>query len=160
MRQKLSRSPIPSLLVNVTSFCLAALGLNRIYLSEACQGLLGAMLVVNFLFNAVDAELRSPPGTTERAMFDWVDDCFTMIYTCELIVNMFIHWFYPFFSSGIVSLGSAFSQPSTGWNIFDFIVILSSITTSVLLRFDTKSNFNISVLRLLRVFKIVRVFNK
>ncbi|EKX41946.1 hypothetical protein GUITHDRAFT_112082 [Guillardia theta CCMP2712] len=146
LRQKLSRSPIPSLLVNVTSFCLAALDLNRIYLSEACQGLLGAMLVVNFLFNAVDAELRSPPGTTERAMFDWVDDCFTMIYTCELIVNMFIHWFYPFFSSG--------------WNIFDFIVILSSITTSVLLRFDTKSNFNISVLRLLRVFKIVRVFNK
>ena len=64
---------------------------------------------------------------------------FTALFTFELIWNMFCNWFWDFFLSG--------------WNIFDLVVVLTSLISAVLGLSNIKS---VRMLRALRVVRLVK----
>lgn len=90
---------------------------------------------LNFLSNAVEAQYgqQEPPP-----VFDMLDFFFNVIFTCELLVNLYANWFRNFWGDH--------------WNTFDFIVVVSSLAGNVLP--------NITPLRLLRAFRVLRVFKR
>jgi len=96
------------------------------------------LILANFIASMVELQLR---GTSPK-LFKTLDVVFTLIFLCELLLNMACNWFWKFW-------GSAF-------NVFDFVVVV--ITTISLLPFvDLKV---VSTLRLLRAFRIVRIFGR
>jgi|SouAtlMetagenome_1021521.scaffolds.fasta_scaffold89238_1 hypothetical protein len=62
---------------------------------------------------------------------------YTIVFTIELILNFFANHFWPFFQSG--------------WNIFDLIVVVICWLAEA-----SDAVPNVSLLRLLRVFRVVR----
>ena len=46
-------------------------------------------------------------------MYELVDLGFSFFYICELVVNMYTHWFWDFLQSW--------------WNLFDFVVVSTSV---------------------------------
>ncbi len=69
-----------------------------------------------------------------------VDTAFTVIFTVELVLNAFAHWFKPFISDG--------------WNIFDFIVVALSLVAL------GPVNIPLNVIRSLRAFRVIRLFGR
>jgi voltage-gated sodium channel len=69
-----------------------------------------------------------------------------VMYTVEIVVNMYVHWFKQFFTNS--------------WCLFDFVVVLLSIVESIFSALSSSDGSNLSILRLLRVFRVVRLFNK
>ena len=112
--------------------------LNVIYGHSAVQTTMALLILANFIASMVELQLR---GTSPK-LFKTLDVVFTLIFLCELLLNMACNWFWKFW-------GSAF-------NVFDFVVVV--ITTISLLPFvDLKV---VSTLRLLRAFRIVRIFGR
>ena len=67
-------------------------------------------------------------------ILEYSNDVFTIIFTVELMINLFANWFYEFFRNS--------------WSCFDaLVVVLSLITLGPL-------NLPINVLRALRVLRI------
>ncbi len=73
-------------------------------------------------------------------ILDGIDTMFTAVFTLELLVNMYAHWFRPFWRDG--------------WSIFDFLVIALSLVAL------GPVNMPISVIRLMRTFRVVRLFGR
>ena len=69
-----------------------------------------------------------------------LDTFFTIIFTVELAINAFAHWFRPFVSDG--------------WNAFDCIVVSLSLVAL------GPMSMPINVLRSLRAFRVVRLFGR
>ena len=69
-----------------------------------------------------------------------VDTAFTVIFTVELVLNAFAHWFKPFISDG--------------WNIFDFIVVAMSLVALGPVKVP------VNVIRSLRAFRVIRLFGR
>jgi len=72
-----------------------------------------------------------------QKIFMQIDQGFLIVYTIELSINFYAHYFTPFFRSG--------------WNIFDLIIIGASWIPA-----DT----SMAAIRLLRVLRIVRITGK
>lgn len=66
---------------------------------------------------------------------------FTLIFTVELILNVVAHWFLPFWKDA--------------WNCFDFVVVGVSLLGLAIPTLPA-----IGVLRLMRIFKMVRLFKR
>ena len=112
--------------------------LHDFYGHTAVQTTMALLILANFVASMVELQLR---GTSPK-LFKTLDVVFTLIFLCELLLNMACNWFWKFW-------GSAF-------NVFDFVVVV--ITTISLLPFvDLKV---VSTLRLLRAFRIVRIFGR
>ena len=62
---------------------------------------------------------------------------YTIVFTIELLLNFFANHFWPFFQSG--------------WNIFDLLVVVICWLAEA-----SDAVPNVSLLRLLRVFRVVR----
>ncbi len=73
-------------------------------------------------------------------ILDGIDTMFTAVFTLELLVNMYAHWFRPFWQDG--------------WSIFDFFVIALSLVAL------GPVEMPISVIRLMRTFRVVRLFGR
>ena len=61
-------------------------------------------------------ELESKEGYDTKASdrtFDTIEHIFTVLYTLELLVNMYGHWFYEFFTSA--------------WSLFDLFIVAISL---------------------------------
>ena len=67
-----------------------------------------------------------------------IDAMFTSVFTMELLINMYAHWMRPFFANL--------------WNAFDVVVIFLSLVAL------GPINMPISVLRLVRAFRVIRLF--
>ena len=83
----------------------------------------------NFLVNVVESQIGNKLADKDPAaaqnwtrIFDTLNLCFTMIFTAELVVNLFVNWFKPFIQNGCalaqkdphrVSLETAVPQPYT-----------------------------------------------
>jgi hypothetical protein len=101
--------------------------------------------LVNFACNIAQSQVDSEAGQQAAHAFNIVDIVFNIVYTIEIALNMYGHWWRPFLTSA--------------WNLFDiFIISVSWIAELVNLR--SSNNVDMNVLRLLRVFRVVRVFNK
>ena len=66
----------------------------------------------------------------------------TLLFTAELVFNMYSHWFLLFFKNG--------------YNFIDLI----SISLSIVALFPQVLNVNFSVLRLVRACRVVRIFGR
>ncbi len=68
-----------------------------------------------------------------------LDRCFTALFTFELLLNMYVHWWRLFFSSG--------------WNVFDLVVVSTSLLAIIWPEIPA-----VNVLRLVRIFRVFRIF--
>lgn len=112
--------------------------LQKIYTNPYCQTLVAALIMANFCASMVELQMRG----MHLEIFKTLDVAFTVIFLLELLLNMSCNWFWGFW-------GSAF-------NVFDFVVVVVT-TISLLPYFDFKV---ISTLRLLRAFRVVRIFGR
>ena len=114
-----------------------------------CAQIIVAILIfANFLTNAFEAQvnhdLRNPDGSPSdtAAVLAKLDLIFTMIFTLELLVNMYAHLLYDFVTDG--------------WSLFDFVVVMASIVSAL----SSSGGSAISVFRLMRAFRVLRIFGR
>ena len=69
-----------------------------------------------------------------------IDTFFTVIFTVELAINAYSHWFWSFVTDG--------------WNVFDTVVVTLSLVALGPIAMP------INVLRSLRAFRVVRLFGR
>ena len=81
---------------------------RRAYEADLTQQFLASLIFCNFIVNCVDAQFQPTEGTMLRQLLDILDILFTALFCLELAVNLFLHWFWPFFNG-----------PNWYWNIFD-----------------------------------------
>ena len=81
---------------------------RRAYDADLTQQFLASLIFCNFIANCVDAQFQPVDGSMERQLLDILDILFTVLFSLELSVNLFLHWFWPFFTG-----------PNWYWNIFD-----------------------------------------
>jgi len=117
---------------------------RKVYTGKPVQILIASLIVANFVFSASEAQIkpmqRQPPDHTLMQLFNTAEVVFTVIFLVELVVNISIHG-REFFSSG--------------WNHFDLVVVTISL---VALAEDNIPGIN--VLRLLRAFRVLRLFGR
>jgi hypothetical protein len=102
------------------------------------QTFVAVLLVVNFIINVAETEI--PHMDTEtRNTFDIIDHCFTIFYVLELLLNLFVNWFWPF--------------ARNGWSLFDTLAVTSSVVGSLLNTFSSKdANNSLSIVRSIRMY--------
>ncbi len=69
---------------------------------------------------------------------DSIDTAFTVVFTAELLVNLYAHWFQRFWRDG--------------WSVFDLLVIGISLVAL------GPVDMPVSVIRLMRTLRVVRLF--
>lgn len=116
--------------------------LAQAYDSSFVQFLFAVIIALNFIVNIVEKVVLPSDDTTEFMIFWVFDFIFTSVFTFELAWNMTANLFVRF----VFDL----------WNIFDTFVVITSIL-SLIPSLDLPG---VSVLRLLRVFRAVRLFRK
>ncbi len=84
--------------------------------------------------------LTENPDSSLGKMLDYLNFFFTFIFCLELMINAFGHWFTPFVSDR--------------WNILDALVVFFSLVALGPIQLP------ITALRLMRAFRVVRLFGK
>lgn len=109
---------------------------RTVFANRWFQYLLSCILLFNFILNIIQCE--TPESTHSSHYFDEIDFALTIVYMLELVLNMYGHWFWPFFTNM--------------WSVFDFIIILFSVVDIISTSVVSDVNENITVIRLLRIF--------
>ncbi|KAK3261056.1 hypothetical protein CYMTET_30022 [Cymbomonas tetramitiformis] len=110
---------------------------KKFYTHSSVEIFVALLIVGNFFVNAAEAQI---PGQSPD-VFKIIEVFFTVVFTVELLVNMTANWWMPFWASG--------------WNIFDFVVVVISLMSLML-----ESLPGVNMLRLLRAFRVVRLFKR
>lgn len=114
---------------------------SRWYLAPRMQIMIAFLIMLNFCVNVAESEHNESMTKGLQDGYDFSEWVFTILFTVELCINMYGHWFAEFWASW--------------WNWFDFIII--GISLLVLVAEDLPG---FTVLRLLRAFRVFRLFNK
>uniref|UniRef100_A0A7S0QNQ4 EF-hand domain-containing protein n=1 Tax=Cryptomonas curvata TaxID=233186 RepID=A0A7S0QNQ4_9CRYP len=120
---------------------LAQIHCKRFYDSDFLQGCVAFLIFSNFVANVAQSELQPIAGSFADSSFTNVDTFFTAIFALELCVNLFANWFWPFFCDG--------------WSCFDFVVVVVSLVS-----LGVSNVPGISFLRLMRAFRVLRLFGR
>jgi voltage-gated sodium channel len=100
-------------------------------------------IVGNFLCNIIEAQMNPiAEGSQVYQNFQTVDLCFIIIFSIELIFNMTAHWFWEFWSD------------KANWA--DAFIVLVSVVGL----FTEGGSSAYTVIRIMRVFRVVRVSNR
>jgi len=113
--------------------------IDMVYGHTYFQSVMALLIMTNFVISMIELQLRD---SSLDFFFAAADVVFTIVFLLELITNMACNWFWNFW-------GSAF-------NVFDFVVVGVTVA-SLVPGLDLKV---ISTLRLLRAFRIVRIFGR
>jgi hypothetical protein len=119
--------------------------MGSLYLQTA----VAVLLIINFMTNAYEAqmygklELEDGSPTSAAKRLEDLDTFFTIIFTIELLLNLYAKWMMQFITDG--------------WCIFDFIVVVTSLLSPILEKKGEK-NIPVNTLRTVRAFRILRVF--
>ena len=81
------------------------------------QTFVAFLLVVNFGINIVETEIPDMSRETSNT-FDSIDHAFTIFYVLELMLNLFVNWFWPFVTNG--------------WSVFDALAVALSVLDALL----------------------------
>ena len=111
--------------------------------SSHFQTFVAMLLVANFIINVAETEIQDM-DTEKRNIFDIIDHCFTVFYVLELLLNLFVNWFWPFVRNG--------------WCWFDMLAVTSSVVGALISTFSKDDNNGLSIIRSIRIFKIIRIF--
>ena len=110
------------------------------------QFVVAVLIVANFFVRIVDMEMQPEEDTPFARTLEYVDLAFTITSAIELVMNMFANWTFD----DDCCMPAFFLD---GWNLFDFVVVSISILAYILTSLP-----GISILRLLRVFRVLRLF--
>ena len=119
--------------------------IGRISDSMEFQTFVAVLLFLNFSLNIYEVEVKPPEGSELEATLESLDVAFTMFYVIELFLNLFVHWWREFLFNG--------------WSVFDSICVLSSVV-GMILTAAMDGKIDLSIIRSLRIFKIVRIFSR
>lgn len=114
---------------------------QQFYASNGFQILAAIAIMVNFICNAVEAELNPEDGTREADVLETFDYVFVVLFTVELAINIFGNWFFDFVSDA--------------WNWFDTIVVIISLVSKF-----ASDDPGLNVLRTVRAFRVFRLFKR
>jgi voltage-gated sodium channel len=114
--------------------------LSSFYHHNTTQIAIACLIFANFFVSAVEAQ-SLPLTEEEEYIFAQLELAFNMVFLVELLMNMYAHWFLPFWSNS--------------WNWFDFIVVFISLIAMI---GDGLPGF--TVLRLFRAFRVFRLFKR
>ena len=109
------------------------------------QSSVAVLLFCNFLLNIYEVETKADESTKEAYILKILDYSFTVVYVIELLCNLFAHWWRDFLYNG--------------WSVFDAVCVLSSLIGMLLTAF-VGEGMDLSIVRSLRIFKIVRIFSR
>ena len=109
------------------------------------QSSVAVLLFCNFLLNIYEVETKADESTKEAHILKILDYSFTVVYVIELLCNLFAHWWRDFLYNG--------------WSVFDAVCVLSSLI-GMLLTAIVGEGMDLSIVRSLRIFKIVRIFSR
>jgi hypothetical protein len=90
-------------------------------------------------------ELDDGSPTDHKVVLDSLDVLFTWTFTVELFFNLYARWMHDFISDG--------------WCLFDFFVVAISHISNLLPQ-DGEGAGAIMVFRLLRAFRVLRIFGR
>jgi voltage-gated sodium channel len=107
--------------------------------------LVAVALVSNFALNIVETELQPNKEDEMYKRFELVDLAFTAFYVIELAINLYVNWLTPFLKNG--------------WSIFDAVCVISGLVGE-LLQAIGNGEMNLTMIRTLRIFKIIRLFSR
>jgi len=110
------------------------------YESEVSQWSVCLLIVANFATNVAEAQIRPVDGSKTASNFGTIDDCFTILFTIELIFNLAANLWTRFWMSA--------------WNVFDLVVVVTSIQGMV------QGGGDMSVLRVIRALRVFRLFRR
>mmetsp|Transcript_32391 Transcript_32391/g.76084 ORF Transcript_32391/g.76084 Transcript_32391/m.76084 type:complete len:532 (-) Transcript_32391:101-1696(-) len=105
------------------------------------QVTVAALIAGNFLVNMIEKQI-DPKGTEYVDTFKAFELFFNIAFTIELLVNMYAFWCKRFWSSG--------------WNIFDVIVVSIGILTTT----EAPLPGPFKLLRIMRAFRVFRLFKR
>ena len=114
---------------------------RRFYESDKMQYLAGIMIFASYFTSILDSQLQPEKGSVVESNLFIMEILFTVIFTLELLLNMFGSWFWRFFTDT--------------WNLIDLFVVATSIV-AVLVEEMPAVNF----LRLIRVCRMVKLVRK
>jgi len=111
------------------------------YNSNAVQVLVAVIISANFATNMVEKQV-DPTAEHHSAIFEAIGIIYNVAFTIELLINMYAHWWRPFFKSS--------------WNIFDLVVV----TIGVVNMADLPLPKPLRLLRMMRAFRVFRLFKR
>ena len=122
---------------------------RMLFRSFPFQMFVALLILANFFANAYEAQMNGRlvtddglPSHTAKVL-KTADLFFTIIFTVELLINMYAHLFWAFVRDG--------------WCMFDFFVVTVSLISTFN---DNGDGAVMSVFRLLRAFRIIRIFGR
>lgn len=71
------------------------------YENSYFQFALAALILVGFIQDVLESQLRPDQDSTPYKVFFWTEVVVSSLYTMELLCNMFVHsndWFRPFYT--------------------------------------------------------------
>jgi len=114
------------------------------------SSLFGKILAAIILLNCVSLGWQVDWGVqnynvTEPVIFEVITTLFTIIFTAEFSTRCFAYGIYMF----------AWFNTEIGWNIFDCVLVVSSLIDEVMSR--TSDGINVTALRVLRLARLLRI---
>jgi len=113
----------------------------RFYNTFQFQMFVACLIGANFLTNIIEKEV-DPHGRRYTNEFRLLEMIYNILFTLELLINMYAHRCAVFWRSG--------------WNIFDVVVVLIGLVNMMNLPFPSC----FSMLRMIRAFRVFRLFKR
>jgi len=111
---------------------------RSVYNSNTAQYWIGAVIFASYITAMMGAQLLPEDGTRAASYFFALEFIFTVLFTFELLFNLFGSWWRPFLAEA--------------WNWVDSFVVMISIAGLI-----DETIPVVNLLRLVRVFKMVWV---
>jgi hypothetical protein len=114
---------------------------SKFYNSDKVQVVVALIIILNFFTNIVEKQV-DPYAEKYDGTFRVFELVYNILFTIELLINMYAHWMCRFFESA--------------WNIFDVVVVSIGMITTVF----TDLPKALSLLRMMRAFRVFRLFKR
>jgi hypothetical protein len=66
------------------------------YSMSVIQNLVALLIIGNFVAIATESQVQPARGSNLYNLMRTLDIVFTILFTVEIILNAFAHWFWPF----------------------------------------------------------------
>jgi len=113
----------------------------KLYADFRIQVFVAALICANFATNIAEKQF-DPDRDTYLKLWEVCDYFYNIVFTIELILNMYGYWFVVFWTSA--------------WNWFDVVVV----SLGVLDMLEVPLPGELSLLRMMRAFRVFRLFKR
>ena len=133
--------------VHDDTYTLVKRFVRETYKSGPSAGFWALLIFLPFISNVLEAQLDPAEEDADfTAAFYKTDMVFTILFTIELVINMFGHWFWEFWQDS--------------WNVFDFFVVGVSLISLALSTNGANAVRSVRLVRAFRSFRVMRLFGR